>query len=260
MLAVLSPAKDLDYASPLPKVVASQPRMLTQAADLMGYLKPLSPPDVARLMKLSDGLAALNVARFGAWQPDMTPPQARPAVLAFNGDVYQGLQAGLFSAADFAFAQQRLRILSGLYGLLRPLDLIRPYRLEMGTALATAKGPHLYAFWGEHITALLKADAEACGAQVVVNLASVEYFKAVKPKVLGLPVVEPVFMDYHAASGQYKVVSFYAKKARGQMASFLVKHALHKAEDLKGFTGGGYGFNQGLSGEWRWVFTRRAGV
>ena len=257
MLAVISPAKDLDYASPLPSVAPTEPRLLADAALLMQDLKCLAPFQVAQLMHLSDNLADLNYQRFAQWQLPLQAPAARPALLAFNGDVYQGLQAATFNAADFAFAQGHLRILSGLYGVLRPLDLMLPYRLEMGTAFANPRGANLYAFWGERITQLLREDMAACGARVLVNLASQEYFKAVRPKLLGVPVIEPVFKDYHAPSGSFKVISFFAKKARGQMSAYIVKQQLTAAEGLKSFDGGGYSFNSAMSTAQQWVFTRR---
>lgn len=257
MLAVISPAKDLDYQTPLPPLEASEPRLLAEAQLLIKGLKKLAPFEVAKLMHLSDKLGDLNYQRFQQWHLPFTPNNARPAVLAFNGDVYQGLQAKTFSGENFAFAQNHLRILSGLYGLLRPLDLIQPYRLEMGTRYATRRGRDLYAFWGKRITQLLQQDLDTSGCQVLVNLASQEYFKSVEAKTLRATIIEPVFKDYHDPSAQYKVVSFWAKKARGQMSAYIVKNQLTDVEALKGFTEGGYSYNKSLSRDHQWVFTRR---
>jgi len=250
MLAVISPAKNLDYDTPLPKVRATQPALLNDAQELIDGLKALAPHDVSGLMKLSDKLGQLNYERFQAWQQPFTKSNARPAVLAFNGDVYQGLEASTFSAEDFKFAQGHLRILSGLYGLLRPLDLMQPYRLEMGT-----RYNNLYQFWGLIITEALNAQLRKTKSQALVNLASNEYFKAVKAKELAAPVLEPVFKDWK--NGDYKIISFFAKKARGLMSAYIIKNQLKNPEDLKAFDWGGYQYNAALSGESKWVFTRK---
>ncbi|HEY7773501.1 MAG TPA: peroxide stress protein YaaA [Marinagarivorans sp.] len=255
MLLVISPAKNLDESSALPSVKATQPAMLEQAEQLIERLKPLAPHEVSELMKLSDALGHLNYERFQAWSRPFTEDNARPAVLTFNGDVYQGLDAPSFTTREFVFAQKHLRILSGLYGLLRPLDLIQPYRLEMGTKLGNAHGKDLYAFWGETITQALNSQLKTLGSQTLVNLASSEYFKAVKPKLLNAEVIEPVFKDYK--NGQYKIISFYAKKARGLMSAYSIKNALTNPDELKAFDVDGYAFNDAMSSGNKWVFTRK---
>ncbi len=256
MLVVISPAKNLDFESALPKLRTTQPQMLDQAEHLIQNLKALAPHEVSELMRLSDKLGQLNYDRYQAWSRPFNVKNARPAALAFNGDVYQGLEASSFSAEDFAFAQQHLRILSGLYGVLRPLDLMQPYRLEMGTRLATDKGRDLYAYWGEAITQALNQQLKKTRADTLVNLASNEYFRAVKPKTLKATVIEPVFKDWK--NGEYKIVSFLAKKARGLMSAYIVKHRLTQPEALQNFEEGGYTFNPSLSSEQKWVFTRKA--
>ncbi|MGL4212223.1 MAG: peroxide stress protein YaaA, partial [Morganella morganii] len=208
MLLTISPAKTLDYDSPLATERHTQPELLAQSEALMETCRKLTPADIGSLMHISDKLAGLNAARFGEWQPDFTPDNARQAILAFKGDVYTGMQAETFSEADFDFAQQHLRMLSGLYGVLRPLDLMQPYRLEMGTKLANPRGKDLYAFWGDIITDNLNQALAAQGDNVLVNLASDEYFKAVKPEKLNAVIIKPVFLD--EKNGKYKVISFYA--------------------------------------------------
>ncbi len=255
MLFVISPAKNLDETSVLPSVRATQPALLEHAQVLIAQLQTFAPHDVCELMKLSDKLGALNYERFQAWAQPFTAKNARPAALSFNGDVYQGLGAANFSATEFAFAQKHLRILSGLYGLLRPLDLMQAYRLEMGTKLNNDRGKDLYAFWGDIITAALNTQLKALKSNTVINLASGEYFKAVKVKQLAATVIEPVFKDYK--NGQYKIISFYAKKARGLMSAYSIKNALTNSEDLKAFDVGGYGFNEAMSSGNKWVFTRK---
>ncbi|WP_054113736.1 peroxide stress protein YaaA [Marinagarivorans algicola] len=254
MLLVISPAKNLDETSELPNVKATQPALLSEAATLIKQLQSLAPHDICTLMKLSDKLGTLNYERFQAWQQPFTLSNARPAVLTFNGDVYQGLDAANFSGNDFTFAQKHLRILSGLYGLLRPLDLIQAYRLEMGTKFANNRGKDLYAFWGTMITDALNAELKNQGSNTVVNLASTEYFKAVKVKQLNADIIEPVFKDYK--NGQYKIISFYAKKARGLMSAYCIKNAITKPEQLKAFDVAGYGFSAAESTAHKWVFTR----
>lgn len=255
MLLVISPAKNLDETSELPTVKATQPALLDEASVLIEQLKPLAPQDICTLMKLSDKLGALNYERFQAWAQPFTAKNARPAALTFNGDVYQGLDAAHFNAEDFAFAQQHLRILSGLYGLLRPLDLMQPYRLEMGTKFANNRGKDLYAFWGDIITNTLNDQLKKQGINTVINLASGEYFKAIKPKLLKAEIIEPIFKDYK--NGQYKIISFYAKKARGLMSAYSIKNKLTNPEDLKGFDVEGYGYNAEQSTSQKWVFTRK---
>ncbi|MCA1767735.1 MAG: peroxide stress protein YaaA, partial [Idiomarina sp.] len=213
MLAVVSPAKNLDYESDLPKLNVSQPRLLDNAEELVKVCRELSPQQLGSLMKISDKLAGLNAARFEEWQRPFTEKNARPAMFAFNGDVYTGLDAASLSQDAIDTAQNQLRILSGLYGVLRPLDLMQPYRLEMGSRLQNPNGKNLYEYWGDTITQVLNDDLAELGSATLVNLASNEYFSAVKPKALNADIITPVFKD--EKNGQYKVISFYAKKARG---------------------------------------------
>ena len=254
MLFLLSPAKSLDYATPLGDIPHTQPQFKTQSQALIEVLRTQSPQQLASLMDLSDALAALNVARYAAWSPRSTLRNARPAVLAFNGDVYEGLQARTLPVADLEWAQQHVAILSGLYGVLRPLDLLQPYRLEMGTRLETPQGSNLYQFWGstlaQHLNQCLRADT----SPVVVNLASQEYFKAVDRKTLKAPVVECVFEDYKG--GAYKVISFHAKRARGLMARYAIEHRITTPEGLKHFDSEGYAHAPEVSGLDRLVFRR----
>lgn len=253
MLTLVSPAKTLDYESPLATDTYTQPRFTEQSQQLIETLRQLSVQDVAELMKLSDKLASLNVARYQSWEPKHTPDNARPAVLAFKGDVYTGLDAESFSEADFSFAQQHLRILSGLYGVLRPLDLLEPYRLEMGTRLKTASGDNLYQFWGDRITAALNEELKTSD-DVVVNLASNEYFKSVQPKALNARLITPVFKDFK--NGQYKIISFYAKKARGLMSRYIIQNRIDAPEAIKAFDLEGYYFSQEQGKGDTWVFLR----
>ncbi len=254
MLAVISPAKNLDFETPPHLEAHSQPQMLDHAECLMESCRTLTPADLASLMKLSDKLAGLNAARFADWQPPFSPDNAKQAVLAFNGDVYTGLEATSLDAGQLEYAQRHLRILSGLYGLLRPLDLIQPYRLEMGTKLANARGKDLYAFWGHHITDALNEALEQQGDSVLVNLASNEYFKSVKTKALNAQVITPVFKD--RKNGQYKIISFYAKKARGLMARFLIERRPTQPKDLEAFDYAGYRFSAADSSADTLVFLR----
>ena len=254
MLMVISPAKTLDYDTPPVIDKSTQPRFVEHSVELIEVLREKSPQDIAKLMSLSDKLASLNVARYGSWERESTPQNAKQALLAFKGDVYTGLNAEDFSTDDFAFAQQHLRMLSGLYGLLRPLDLMQPYRLEMGTKLANPRGKDLYTFWGERISQWLNEDLEAQGDQVLLNLASQEYFGAVKPKALNARVIDTVFKDQK--NGQYKIISFYAKKARGLMARYVIKERLQDPEGLKDFNLDGYRFDAVSSSENQLVFLR----
>lgn len=240
MLIVVSPAKTLDYESPLVTPRFTQPELLDHSAELIKRARELSPDQIASLMKISDKLAGLNAARFAQWQPGFTPANARQALLAFKGDVYTGLAVEDFSEADFDFAQGHLRMLSGLYGVLRPLDLMMPYRLEMGTRLDNRRGKDLYQFWGEVITDHLNEALARQGDEVLINLASDEYFKSVRPKSLKGRIITPVFKD--EKNGQFKIISFYAKKARGMMARHIIKHRLTKVEQLTGFNTEGYCF------------------
>jgi uncharacterized protein len=241
MLLLVSPAKDLDYQPLQRSITPTQPAMLAQSRQLADICKTLTPADLSSLMHISDKLAGLNVARFSQWQLPFTEQNAKAALFAFNGDVYQGLDAQSLSDDDIAFAQQHLRILSGLYGVLRPLDLMQPYRLEMGTKLANPNGKDLYAFWQDSITATLNQQLQDLPGDVVVNLASQEYFKAVKPKLLQGRLITPVFKDFK--NGQYKIISFFAKKARGLMARYIIQQRLTAAEQLKGFDLAGYAYS-----------------
>ena len=254
MLFLLSPAKSLDYETPLGDVPHTQPQFKSQSQALIEVLRTQSPQQIASLMDLSDALSALNVARYAAWSPRSTLRNARPAVLAFNGDVYEGLQARTLPVADLEWAQQHVAILSGLYGVLRPLDLLQPYRLEMGTRLATPQGSNLYQFWGSSIAQHLNQRLRADTSPVVVNLASQEYFKAVDRKTLKAPVVECVFEDYKG--GAYKVISFHAKRARGLMARYAIEHRITTPEGLKHFDSEGYAHAPEVSGLDRLVFRR----
>lgn len=256
LLMVLSPAKSLDYTTPPTTSLATQPQFVRQAQALVDGLRKQSPQQLGALMGISDKLAALNAARFAEWQPTFTPDDSKQAVLAFNGDVYEGLDANSLSEDDLQWAQQHLRVLSGLYGVLRPLDLMRPYRLEMGTAWPTAQGNDLYAYWGAQIAENLSAAmAAGKGEPVLVNLASDEYFRSVDRKVLQARVVQPVFQDGTPQKG-YKVVSFYAKRARGLMARYAIKHRIAAVERLKAFDSEGYRFVPEASTEDQWMFRR----
>ncbi|MGF1825827.1 peroxide stress protein YaaA [Vibrio splendidus] len=240
MLVVVSPAKTLDYESPLATERFSQPEFVEHSAELIEECRKLTPADISALMKVSDKIAGLNVARFEQWNETFTQDNARQAILAFKGDVYTGLDAETLSDDDFDYAQNHLRMLSGLYGLLKPLDLMQPYRLEMGTRLANARGTNLYQFWGNIITDKLDEALNAQGDNVLINLASNEYFKAVKPKSLDGQIITPVFKD--CKNGQYKVISFYAKKARGMMARYIIENKIDSVEALTQFDTAGYYF------------------
>ncbi|MBL8394649.1 MAG: peroxide stress protein YaaA [Candidatus Accumulibacter sp.] len=255
MILVLSPAKSLDYRTPPTLAEHAQPLFLEQSQLLIDVLRQLSPAQIGSLMKISDQLAVLNATRYAEWVRPFTPQNAKQAVLAFNGDVYDGLGASALSPADLSFAQIHLRILSGLYGLLRPLDLMQPYRLEMGTRLLNPRGRDLYAFWGGRITEALNGSLREAGAAVLINLASEEYFKAVWPKQLCVPVVQPVFEDW--SGGRFRVVSFYAKRARGLMARFAIVNRLVGAAGLKEFAVDGYAYDEGPSNDHVWIFRRR---
>ncbi|MDX1597890.1 MAG: peroxide stress protein YaaA [Marinobacter sp.] len=253
MLMVISPAKTLDYESPLATETFSQPAFLDDACELVDQLKTLEPHQVSNLMNISDKLGQLNADRFQQWHTPFTPENARQAILAFKGDVYTGLDAESFSEKEFEFAQKHLRMLSGLYGVLKPLDLMQPYRLEMGTKFENTRGKDLYAFWGDRITGELnRLLAEDDG--VLVNLASNEYFKSVRKKDLKGRLITPQFKDWK--NGQYKMISFYAKKARGLMCRYAIQNGITQADDLKGFNLEGYYFCEEQSDENNWLFLR----
>ena len=255
MLLVVSPAKKLDFESPLATTKTSQANLLDQSKILIERCLELSSDQIATLMKLSDKLAGLNAARFGEWSLPFTPENSRQAVLAFNGDVYSGLDAASFDTQDFDFSQKHFRILSGLYGLLKPLDLMQAYRLEMGTKLDTIRGDNLYQFWGDIITNELNKALEEQGDKVLINLASNEYFKAVNKKTLNATIITPQFKDWK--NGQYKMISFFAKKARGLMARYIIQNRLTDIEQLKNFELAGYRYNNQLTKGNDLVFTRK---
>ncbi|HCJ30725.1 MAG TPA: peroxide stress protein YaaA [Pseudomonas sp.] len=254
MLMVISPAKTLDYDTPPTTKHFTQPEHLDHAEQLIEQLRGLSPQQISELMHLSDKLAALNVARYGSWTAKFTSTNAKQALLAFKGDVYTGLNASDFSEQDFDFAQKHLRMLSGLYGVLRPLDLMQPYRLEMGTKLANARGKDLYAFWGERISGWLNEALAAQGDDILLNLASNEYFGAVKRNALNARVIDVDFKDMK--SGQYKIISFYAKKARGLMSRYVIKERIERPEQLKNFSYDGYRYSPDDSSADHLVFLR----
>jgi cytoplasmic iron level regulating protein YaaA (DUF328/UPF0246 family) len=254
MLFLLSPAKTLDYESPLPPVQTSAPQFVAQSADLINTLKKKSPKQIAALMDLSAPLAQLNADRFKAWSPAFTQDNARPPVLAFNGDVYEGLDAKSLKPQDLQWAQDHVAILSGLYGVLKPLDLMQPYRLEMGTALKHGKAHNLYQFWGSQLALHLNAQLAKEKDPVIVNLASQEYFKAVDRKMLQAKVIECVFQDHK--NGQYKIISFFAKRARGLMARFAIQHQLKTPQALQKFNLEGYAFAPSVSSDDTLVFRR----
>lgn len=255
MLLVISPAKNLDYDTPATTSRFTQPQHLEHSSQLIQQLRDYSVQDIAELMKLSDKLSALNVARYESWSQPFDSENAKQAVLAFNGDVYSGLSAEDFSEEELDFTQKHLRILSGLYGVLKPLDLMQPYRLEMGTKLPNSRGKDLYAFWGDIVTDDLNQSLVETEQPVLVNLASNEYFKSVKPKNLQGRMITPVFKDWK--NGQYKIISFFAKKARGLMCRYAIKNQITDAEQLKNFDLGGYQFDATLSKDDTWVFTRK---
>jgi cytoplasmic iron level regulating protein YaaA (DUF328/UPF0246 family) len=255
MLIVLSPAKSLDLETPPTTTLHSTPDFLDHSAQLIERMRQFSPAEVGSLMGISDALSALNVARYASWTPQLA--EARQAIMAFNGDVYAGFEARSLQPAQLDYAQSRVRILSGLYGLLRPLDLIHPHRLEMGTRLTTARGKDLYAFWGDTITNGLNRAAKEQGAQVLVNLASEEYFKSVKPRQLDVPVIAPVFEDWK--NGKYKIISFYAKRARGMLARYAAVNQIRDPQQLKQFDVDGYAYVPEASNDTSWVFRRKVG-
>lgn len=258
MLFLISPAKSLDYETPLPKDLPhTLPVFKQQPLELIGVLRGKSPQELSELMGISDKLAVLNVARYEAFSARFTAGNARQAVLAFNGDVYEGLDAHSLKPRELDWAQEHVVILSGLYGVLRPLDWLQPYRLEMGTRLATDKGSNLYQFWGSQIADYLneRSAAQPEAERVVVNLASQEYFKSVDLKTLKAPVVECVFEDFK--SGQYKIISFYAKRARGLMVRWAVQHRARRVADLRKFDLDGYAYAATASTPERLVFRRK---
>lgn len=255
MLVVVSPAKNLDFQSPPTTESYSQPTLLEHSGDLIERCRKLSPAQIGSLMKISDKLSGLNADRFAAWNTPFSKDNAKQALLAFNGDVYTGLDAQSFSQVDYEYAQEHMRILSGLYGVLKPLDLMQAYRLEMGTKLDNSRGSNLYQFWGDTITNELNKALVKQKDNVLINLASNEYFKSVKPKQLDGQIVTPVFKD--EKNGQYKVISFFAKKARGLMARYIIQKQLTDVEQLTSFSEAGYQFDATQSDNQTLTFTRK---
>lgn len=257
MLIVVSPAKSLDYESPLPTKKYSEPQLLDHSEELVAVMAKKSPDEISSMMSVSPSLGELNFTRFQEWERPFTTDNARPALLAFNGDVYAGLDAAnSFSERDFTHSQKTLRILSGLYGVLRPLDLMQPYRLEMGSKLKTSKGHDLYTYWGDTITTALNDAIEASpGAQVLVNLASNEYFGAVNNERVVAPIVSPVFLD-SKGSANPKIISFFAKRARGVMSAWIIQNRISSRKALINFDGMGYGYDPERSSADRPVFVR----
>lgn len=254
MLLVISPAKTLDFETPAVVETASQPAYLDQSAILIEQLKQFSVNDIASLMTLSDKLAGLNLARYESWSVPFDTDNAKQAVLAFKGDVYTGLDADTLDQQGFDYAQAHLRILSGLYGVLKPLDLIQPYRLEMGTKLTNPRGKDLYEFWGGQLKDAIEAEPALTDDGILVNLASNEYFKALQPKKMRARIITPIFKD--SKNGQYKIISFYAKKARGLMSRFIIDNQITDVEQIKGFDREGYRFSAEQSKGDDWVFIR----
>ncbi|MDO6462428.1 peroxide stress protein YaaA [Granulosicoccaceae sp. 1_MG-2023] len=255
MLVVISPAKTLDYETPLPTTKYTEPAMLADSQKLITVMRDYSAAQLRELMGVSEKIAELNVQRFKDWSVPFTPDNARPALFAFKGDVYEGLDAYSLKAAEIDYAQQHLRMLSGLYGLLRPLDLMQPYRLEMGTKLPNPGGRNLYEFWGSDITERLNGELAGQQEKVLINLASNEYFRSVKTRELNATVITPQFRDWK--NGQYKMISFFAKKARGMMARFIIDQKPRTADELKAFDMAGYQYAPDMSKGNDWVFTRK---
>jgi cytoplasmic iron level regulating protein YaaA (DUF328/UPF0246 family) len=255
MLTVISPAKTLDFDTPTVTDAFTQPVHLTQSRKLVRRMRQLSGQELSSLMKVSGNIADLNQQRFKQWKTPFKPENARQAIFAFKGDVYIGLDAYSMTTQNVDFAQEHLRILSGLYGVLRPLDLMQPYRLEMGTRIDTDTGKNLYQFWDGRITKTLNQELKQSNANTLINLASNEYFKAIKPKLLNAEVITPVFKDYN--KGNYQVIGFFAKKARGLMARYLIDNEIDKPAELMNFSADGYAYNAAMSNSHEWVFTRR---
>lgn len=252
MITIISPAKTLDFDSTLPDVEPTEPSFVEDSAKLIHKLRTISGPKLSKLMSISRDLADLNKQRYHDWSMDFTPDNSRPALLTFGGDVYRGFDTKSLTQRDLSFAQDHLRILSGLHGVLRPLDRIQPYRLEMGTSLPVGRKKNLYQFWGDRVTDALNQAMDAAGTDVLINLASAEYFKVVDFNKVNGRVITPVFKDFK--KGEYKVVMTWAKLARGMMSRYIVRNQLTDPESLKGFEE--YSFNPSLSTDTEWVFTR----
>ncbi|MBT3046954.1 MAG: peroxide stress protein YaaA [Candidatus Thiodiazotropha sp. (ex Clathrolucina costata)] len=254
MLLTISPAKTLDYETPPVTSIHTKPAFLKQSRQLVNILRDYSAMDLAELMKLSMKLSELNFDRYHSWKTPFTLNNAKQAALAMKGDVYSGLDAETLSKKGFEFAQQHLRILSGLYGVLRPLDLMQPYRLEMGTKLPNERGGDLYAFWGEQITRAINRDLKAQGDDVLINLASGEYFKSIKPRLIEGRIITPQFKE--RKNGGYRMIGVFSKRARGLMSRFIIDNRLRHPEEIQQFNSDGYRYSKRLSGEDQWVFTR----
>jgi cytoplasmic iron level regulating protein YaaA (DUF328/UPF0246 family) len=254
MLIVLSPAKSLDYETPVSSEVSTSPQFMKDAAELIEVATGLTPEGISELMNISSALANLNAERFSNWSltPDLST--TRQAVFAFNGDVYDGVDARNMNVDELIYLQSHLRILSGLYGLLRPMDLIQAYRLEMGSRLTNLRGDNLYSFWGDSITNAINVKVKKDHYGVLVNLASEEYFKSVKKTLLDVPVITPIFQDFK--NGKFKIISFYAKRARGLMVRYCAENKIKNADDLKLFDYDGYAFSEEQSTPDRWMFRR----
>ena len=255
MFFVLSPAKNLNEKDPSPVSSFTLPDLLPEAEILMQELSQLAPQQIAELMHVSDKIALLNAERNAAWHTPFTPENAKQAVFMFNGDVYEGIAADTLKPEQIDYLQQHVRLLSGLYGVLRPLDLMQPYRLEMGTTFVNTRGKNLYEFWGDKITDLLNQTLKQADSDVLINLASQEYFKSVNTKKLNARLITPIFKD--EKNGKYKIISFYAKRARGLMVRYAAEHGITDPEMLKNFDYEGYSFNEAASNEAEWVFMRK---
>ncbi|KFA59141.1 hypothetical protein A9G34_06045 [Gilliamella sp. Choc4-2] len=254
MLTIISPAKTLDYQNPPITTQHTLPQFIQASKDLIEYCKKLTVSDLTQLMSISSNLAKLNYERFQNWHSDFNIENSKQAILAFKGDVYEGLYVEDFTDKDLKFAQSHLRILSGLYGILRPLDLIQPYRLEMGIRLKNGNNTNLYQFWGDKLTEYLNNELAKSSHRTLINLASNEYFKAIKPKQLNATIIQPIFLDQ--SKDTYKVISFYAKKARGLMSRFIIKNSIDNYQDIKSFNLEGYQFDSKRSTDLEWYFTR----
>ncbi|MEK7486070.1 MAG: peroxide stress protein YaaA [Planctomycetota bacterium] len=256
LLIILSPAKALDFETPLRTNEYSLPEFSEASQELVQKLKKISISELAKIMKLSPKLAEINQKRFKEWKLPFTLGNARQAILAYNGDVYDGMNVSDYEKEDFKFAQKHLRILSGLHGLLKPMDLIQPYRLEMGTPLKNSKGDDLYKFWGERVTTALNETFKKKKDVTLINLASEEYCQVILRDALKVPLISPIFKE-DRNGGNYATVAFYAKKARGMMARYIIKNRITELEDIKGFKEEGYRFNAKISSESEWLFTRK---
>jgi len=254
MIILMNSSKTLDFDQPDRASKHTSPEFIKDAEMLVKELRRLSDSEFSKLMGVSDKLAKLNVARYAGWQASEKGTDAKQALLAFKGDIYCGLHTANYNAKDFEFAQKQVRILSGLYGILRPLDLIQPYRLEMATKLSTKRGKNLYQFWETKINESLKALLKQEKSGIIVNLCSAEYFKAIKPDLLDATVITPVFKEFR--NGAYRFITIYAKKARGLMGNFIIRNHLKKVEDLKSFNVDAYRFNPKISSAHEWIFVR----